>query len=1292
MQMKSVLTISVLVFLFLVVDNQVYSQDNMNVRTICGEDTFKIFLDNFKYGIVDWQESEDGINWLDIKDKHDTVLVCFTTEEKYIRGCVTTSDCEQIFSNPVFIRQKPVAFAGLDKEIMTNGIYLKGNAVDGSTGKWEIISGAGNTIVMTDSCSAFLSGSKGSVSQVTWTLINDVCASSTDTIEVSFVENEYNPHWLLVDETDSIIYSLSDINSGVYYIRFSSSDIEVSDSTILIGYAGDGFLRRVDNYDIINDSTFKFYTSDGEIEDLLIEGVLNTGDDVDNQDASLKSAGAPRILNHLPSREELKTDAKYKDGLFVYYYPDENTGSKWIKSYSTLQGGGININLDCEAEVEINENSNLTIGLNGNMGFEPNFIFDYGIRCGFPHHWWKFECGLNYLKAGMENAALNYGVGLSIKGDVSVGDTVYNRKKKVNLYKKKSKKVILAGGVPVVVVNSVTFDFSIIPKLEASIEAGYSWEKLSVFSAYLYKNRGKPLRVICEKENSITTSEYSVEINGNAGVDFILSANVDMKLYGFIGPYLKIPVKVGPEICANSKKILAEEDNELLFAWGFNVPLSIDAIIGCKMKLFRKMLFNASVSTNLYETGFYLPYNIDLISGNHQSAIPGEKLESPLKLQLKNSKGGKTWNVPVYFRVVTGDGELSERLVYSDWDGYVENYLTLGDSSYNRVKVDVFKCDFSQLEGSDDMFLEVNSKCKNSSLQLTFNFEDKTVMPVGVMGVQPYSYSLDGADFSEDTIRISIYDEEVKGKQFYVMDNDGCVVSNTLEFIDTCAYSNLAVSFDLEGTNGVASGFSGVGSYLFSLDSENLFSSENRYTYISPGDHRVFVKDSLGCANSLSFSVNVETSDSLVAFYPFNGNASDESGNMHDGNVGGAVLCDDRFGKENSAFIVNSDNIITIPSVNDFTMIGDFSINMWAAIRDSEGLEENALLSIGIKGVDKGLHLIFHSECDMVLFDADNNFGICASASVFYDEVPEWHQFTIIRKTDTITLYVDGDKRRTFYQPGELFSSCDFYFGNTSDKQHSLNGIVDDIRIYNRMLFPSEINALYHENGWNDGLLTDPFIDPRDSTVYRQVRIGNQVWMTENLKWLPEVYDPPVNYPEGVVGYSKPLYFVYDYNDTIVSEAKESRCYDVYGVLYNYSAAMSACPDGWRLPERDDWLQLAKYINVEDIEYSEIITFYSKSAGLHLKAYQGWDFMGNNGNGIDDYFFSALPGGGYVNAEESDGYFGVEQNSFWWFRKNGERYGVLRLNDFDNYFREEVIQEYMEPYHDAYSVRCVKED
>ena len=57
-----------------------------------------------------------------------------------------------------------------------------------------------------------------------------------------------------------------------------------------------------------------------------------------------------------------------------------------------------------------------------------------------------------------------------------------------------------------------------------------------------------------------------------------------------------------------------------------------------------------------------------------------------------------------------------------------------------------------------------------------------------------------------------------------------------------------------------------------------------------------------------------DLSDGLVAYYPFNGNADDESGNGNHGTVNGATLTIDRFGNENSAYSFDGiDDYIDIP-------------------------------------------------------------------------------------------------------------------------------------------------------------------------------------------------------------------------------------------------------------------------------------------------------------------------------------------------------------------------------------------
>ena len=86
------------------------------------------------------------------------------------------------------------------------------------------------------------------------------------------------------------------------------------------------------------------------------------------------------------------------------------------------------------------------------------------------------------------------------------------------------------------------------------------------------------------------------------------------------------------------------------------------------------------------------------------------------------------------------------------------------------------------------------------------------------------------------------------------------------------------------------------------------------------------------------------------------------------------------------------------------------------------------------------------------------------------------------------------------------------------------------------------------------------FIDPRDGTRYKTVKIGNQIWMAENLKYLPSVS------PSNVGSETDPRYYVYGYQGTDVSAAKVNSNYTTYGVLYNWPAATTACPSGWHLP------------------------------------------------------------------------------------------------------------------------------
>jgi len=150
-------------------------------------------------------------------------------------------------------------------------------------------------------------------------------------------------------------------------------------------------------------------------------------------------------------------------------------------------------------------------------------------------------------------------------------------------------------------------------------------------------------------------------------------------------------------------------------------------------------------------------------------------------------------------------------------------------------------------------------------------------------------------------------------------------------------------------------------------------------------------------------------------------------------------------------------------------------------------------------------------------------------------------------------------------------------------------------------------------------------------------------------------------------------------------ETADSWCYKdspdscaKYGRLYTWNAAKTACPSGWRLPTRDEWGALAKAAGGTG-DYGE-----RGVAGRKLKAASGWN---NNGNGTDDFGFSALPGG----RRFTDGYFSwAGIFGYWWTateRSSGSAYNrYIDYGEGDDF----VIDGFYDK-GTGYSVRCVEE-
>lgn len=151
--------------------------------------------------------------------------------------------------------------------------------------------------------------------------------------------------------------------------------------------------------------------------------------------------------------------------------------------------------------------------------------------------------------------------------------------------------------------------------------------------------------------------------------------------------------------------------------------------------------------------------------------------------------------------------------------------------------------------------------------------------------------------------------------------------------------------------------------------------------------------------------------------------------------------------------------------------------------------------------------------------------------------------------------------------------------------------------------------------------------DSRDGNLYSYKTIGTQVWMTENLAYLPSVVGP------GTGSNSTAYYYVYGYDGTDVDAAEATSNYTTYGVLYNWPAAQSACPSGWHLPSDAEWTTF-----IDDLGGESVAGGKMKEAGT-----AHWNSP--NTGATNESGFTALPGGRrlYNGTFDNIGYYG-----FWW--------------------------------------------
>ena len=160
---------------------------------------------------------------------------------------------------------------------------------------------------------------------------------------------------------------------------------------------------------------------------------------------------------------------------------------------------------------------------------------------------------------------------------------------------------------------------------------------------------------------------------------------------------------------------------------------------------------------------------------------------------------------------------------------------------------------------------------------------------------------------------------------------------------------------------------------------------------------------------------------------------------------------------------------------------------------------------------------------------------------------------------------------------------------------------------------------------FNYGSVTDI-----DGNEYKTIQIGDQEWMAENLKTTTYNDGTSIDLATDNTDWANNTTDAYCWYDNDQAQYAET-----YGALYNGYAVNTGnlCPSGWHVPTDAEWTALEDYIASDG---------HSGSEGTALKATSGWN---NDGNGTDDYGFTALPGG---TRSHNGPFVNIGFSGLWW--------------------------------------------
>jgi hypothetical protein len=253
---------------------------------------------------------------------------------------------------------------------------------------------------------------------------------------------------------------------------------------------------------------------------------------------------------------------------------------------------------------------------------------------------------------------------------------------------------------------------------------------------------------------------------------------------------------------------------------------------------------------------------------------------------------------------------------------------------------------------------------------------------------------------------------------------------------------------------------------------------------------------------------NYIPTNGLVGWWPFNGNANDESGNGNNGTVNGAMLTTDRFGNTNKAYSFDGVNdFISVSHNQALNLSGSnnsFSFSVWIRPNQTNQQELNILSKGAGNGMNSNdvyiLSVYNQNKIGLELSNFPNAFWTRSNDTISFNF---WNHIVVVydKNLNISKFYINGvfaGQQQYSLIPSSNGDIQPLFFGKQgwNCNCNFMNGLIDDIGSWNRTLSQSEITALY------TGCINATNITPQNNSV----NIGNTITFTANTSGVSPNY------------------------------------------------------------------------------------------------------------------------------------------------------------------------------------------